>query len=174
MAQCARSERQQAAIDQVETWSAHNYAPLPVVIASAEGARVRDLDGHSYIDCLAAYSAVNFGHGNPRLLRVAEEQLRDHAEEQEVELALGASTQVSARCDQLAAATAEPRRWQPMRATLFNANPRPATLRLWLGPTAQWAVRGAQPLLRDGQHVLELTIPANGMQVVEWEVGSAA
>lgn len=72
----AASPRQQAAIDQVERYSAHNYAPLPVVIASAEGATVRDLDGTAYIDCLSAYSAVNFGHCNPVLTAAAERQLR--------------------------------------------------------------------------------------------------
>jgi len=75
MGPTARSERQQAAIDQVERYSAHTYAPLPVVIAEADGARVRDLDGNSYIDCLAAYSAVNFGHQNAELLKAAEHQL---------------------------------------------------------------------------------------------------
>lgn len=63
------------AIDQVEQYGAHNYAPLPVVIARAEGARVTDVDGRTYIDCLAAYSAVNFGHSNPRLLAAARRQL---------------------------------------------------------------------------------------------------
>ena len=70
------SAAQREAIDQVETFSAHTYAPLPVVIASASGATVTDLDGSEYLDCLAAYSAVNFGHGNERLLAVAERQLR--------------------------------------------------------------------------------------------------
>lgn len=72
----APSRRQQAAVDQVETFGAHNYAPLPVVIAEADGATVRDLDGNSYLDCLAAYSAVNFGHQNPRLLAAAQRQLQ--------------------------------------------------------------------------------------------------
>jgi ornithine--oxo-acid transaminase len=45
------------------------------VIATADGARVEDLDGNSYIDCLAAYSAVNFGHQNAELLKAAEHQL---------------------------------------------------------------------------------------------------
>ncbi len=72
----ARSERQQAAIAQVERYSARTYDPLPVVIASGDGATVTDIDGHTYLDCLAAYSAVNFGHANPRLLAVAEAQLR--------------------------------------------------------------------------------------------------
>lgn len=54
---------------------AHNYSPLPVVIASGEGAWVTDVDGRRYLDGLAAYSAVNFGHGNPRLLDAARAQL---------------------------------------------------------------------------------------------------
>ncbi|PZE94240.1 ornithine--oxo-acid transaminase [Curtobacterium sp. MCBD17_008] len=54
---------------------AHNYSPLPVVIASASGATVTDVDGRTYLDGLAAYSAVNFGHGNPRLLTAARDQL---------------------------------------------------------------------------------------------------
>ncbi len=75
MAAPAPSARQHEAIDQVERFSAHNYSPLPVVIASADGAEVVDLDGNRYIDCLAAYSAVNFGHQNARLLKAAEAQL---------------------------------------------------------------------------------------------------
>lgn len=54
---------------------ARNYSPLPVVVASGEGAWVTDAEGQRYLDCLAAYSAVNFGHGNPELLAVAHEQL---------------------------------------------------------------------------------------------------
>ena len=55
--------------------AAHNYHPLPVVVASGEGAWVTDVAGRRYLDCLAAYSAVNFGHGNPRLVAAAREQL---------------------------------------------------------------------------------------------------
>ena len=55
--------------------SAHNYHPLPVVIASAQGAWVTDVDGHHYLDCLAGYSALNFGHGHPEILAAAHEQL---------------------------------------------------------------------------------------------------
>ncbi|MFJ4295437.1 ornithine--oxo-acid transaminase [Curtobacterium sp. NPDC089689] len=54
---------------------AHNYSPLPVVIASGDGAWVTDVDGKRYLDGLAAYSAVNFGHGNARLLGAARAQL---------------------------------------------------------------------------------------------------
>jgi ornithine--oxo-acid transaminase len=54
---------------------AHNYHPLPVVAATAEGAWVTDVEGNRYLDCLAAYSAVNFGHSNPALVAAATEQL---------------------------------------------------------------------------------------------------
>ncbi|MGH3370367.1 MAG: ornithine--oxo-acid transaminase [Nocardioidaceae bacterium] len=62
-------------IELTEQWAAHNYHPLPVVIASAEGAWVTDVEGERYLDCLAGYSALNFGHAHPRLLAVAHEQL---------------------------------------------------------------------------------------------------
>jgi ornithine--oxo-acid transaminase len=54
---------------------AHNYHPLPVEIATGEGAWVTDVDGRRYLDLLAAYSAVNFGHGHPRLIAAAKRQL---------------------------------------------------------------------------------------------------
>jgi ornithine--oxo-acid transaminase len=54
---------------------ARNYTPLEVTIASGRGAWVTDVDGRRYLDCLAAYSAVNFGHGHPDLVAAAREQL---------------------------------------------------------------------------------------------------
>ncbi len=54
---------------------AHNYHPLSVVVATGEGAWVTDVDGRRYLDCLAAYSAVNFGHGHPALIAAAKQQL---------------------------------------------------------------------------------------------------
>jgi ornithine--oxo-acid transaminase len=62
-------------IELTERWAAHNYRPLPVVISSGEGAWVTDVEGGRYLDCLAGYSALNFGHRHPRLLAVAQEQL---------------------------------------------------------------------------------------------------
>ncbi|WP_405407918.1 ornithine--oxo-acid transaminase [Streptomyces decoyicus] len=58
-----------------ETATAHNYAPLPVVLASGQGAWVTDVEGRRYLDCLAGYSALNFGHAHPRLTAAAQEQL---------------------------------------------------------------------------------------------------
>ncbi|MGP4056148.1 ornithine--oxo-acid transaminase [Mycobacterium sp. 4D054] len=54
---------------------AHNYSPLPVVAASAEGAWITDVEGRRYLDCLAAYSAVNFGHRHPEIIAAAHAQL---------------------------------------------------------------------------------------------------
>ena len=65
----------QAHIEQTETFAAHNYHPLPVVLSSGEGAWVTDVDGKRYLDCLAGYSALNFGHSHPRLVARAQEQL---------------------------------------------------------------------------------------------------
>ncbi|WP_017612681.1 ornithine--oxo-acid transaminase [Nocardiopsis salina] len=58
-----------------EERSAHNYAPLPVVVAEGRGAWVTDVEGRRYLDCLAGYSAMNFGHHNPDLLAAAHRQL---------------------------------------------------------------------------------------------------
>ncbi|HEV7625420.1 MAG TPA: aminotransferase class III-fold pyridoxal phosphate-dependent enzyme, partial [Streptomyces sp.] len=58
-----------------EARSAHNYHPLPVVVASAEGAWMTDADGRRYLDMLAGYSALNFGHRNQRLIDAAKAQL---------------------------------------------------------------------------------------------------
>jgi len=58
-----------------EARTAHNYHPLPVVVAHAEGAWMTDVDGRRYLDLLAGYSALNFGHGHPALLAAAHSQL---------------------------------------------------------------------------------------------------
>lgn len=54
---------------------AHNYHPLPVVVARAEGAWVEDVGGRRYLDMLAGYSALNFGHRHPALIEAAHRQL---------------------------------------------------------------------------------------------------
>jgi ornithine--oxo-acid transaminase len=61
-------------IELEERHGAHNYHPLDVVIAKAEGAWVWDVEGKRYLDFLAAYSAVNQGHCHPRLVKVMREQ----------------------------------------------------------------------------------------------------
>ncbi|MFE2426001.1 ornithine--oxo-acid transaminase [Streptomyces sp. NPDC059373] len=54
---------------------AHNYHPLPVVVARAEGVWVEDVEGHRYLDMLSGYSALNFGHRHPALVEAAHRQL---------------------------------------------------------------------------------------------------
>jgi ornithine--oxo-acid transaminase len=61
--------------DLTSEYSAHNYHPLPVVAASAAGCWVTGVDGRRYLDMLAGYSALNFGHGHPRLVAAAMRQL---------------------------------------------------------------------------------------------------
>ncbi|WTV76144.1 ornithine--oxo-acid transaminase [Streptomyces sp. NBC_00028] len=62
-------------IGAAEAHSAHNYRPLPVVVATADGAWMTDVEGRRYLDLLAGYSALNFGHRNRRLVEVAKAQL---------------------------------------------------------------------------------------------------
>ncbi|WP_137293771.1 ornithine--oxo-acid transaminase [Nocardioides dongxiaopingii] len=64
-----------AEFTRAEARTAHNYHPLPVVVAHAEGAWMTDVDGRRYLDLLAGYSALNFGHSHPRLLETAHAQL---------------------------------------------------------------------------------------------------
>ncbi|MDI6097856.1 ornithine--oxo-acid transaminase [Actinoplanes sp. NEAU-A12] len=63
------------ALADAERWTAHNYHPLPVVVAEAEGAWITDVDGRRYLDFLAGYSALNFGHRHPGLIAAAHAQL---------------------------------------------------------------------------------------------------
>jgi len=62
-------------IELTNHFAAHNYSPLDVVIQSGEGVWVTDTEGRKYLDLLSAYSALNFGHRNPRLIKIAREQL---------------------------------------------------------------------------------------------------
>jgi ornithine--oxo-acid transaminase len=57
-----------------EQYGAHNYHPLDVVIDRAEGVYMWDVDGKKYLDCLAAYSAVNQGHCHPRIIGALKDQ----------------------------------------------------------------------------------------------------
>jgi ornithine--oxo-acid transaminase len=70
-----RPSRTEEQIELVERSTASNYHPLPVVVAEAEGCWVTDVEGKRYLDMLAAYSALNFGHRHPELIAVAKDQL---------------------------------------------------------------------------------------------------
>ncbi|MCZ2113028.1 MAG: ornithine--oxo-acid transaminase [Anaerolineae bacterium] len=59
-----------------DQYAAHTYHPIEVVIERGEGVWVYDVDGKRYLDCLSAYSAVNQGHCNPRIMQAAIEQMK--------------------------------------------------------------------------------------------------
>jgi len=106
-------------------------------------------------------------------LFVGEQQLRDYASGQDVEIPLGDSAQVFATCERVGKGDPE-KGWAPMKATLTNANPHAVALRLKLGSPRQWHVRGLKATrLKDGETVYELTVPANGRRELSWEVGTA-
>jgi len=68
--------RTQDFVELENQYGAHNYHPLDVVIERAEGVWVYDVEGKRYLDCLAAYSAVNQGHCHPKILQTLNEQAR--------------------------------------------------------------------------------------------------
>jgi ornithine--oxo-acid transaminase len=61
-------------IEQTNALGAHNYKPLPVVIAKAEGVWVWDPEGNKYMDMLSAYSALNQGHRHPKIIAALKDQ----------------------------------------------------------------------------------------------------
>jgi len=63
-------------IELEQTYGAHNYHPLPVVISKAKGVWVWDTDGKKYIDMLSSYSAINQGHLNDRIVKAAIDQMK--------------------------------------------------------------------------------------------------
>lgn len=65
----------EAELSEASAYTANNYAPLPVVLTSGDGAWVTDVEGRRYLDALAGYSALNFGHRHPALIAAAEGQL---------------------------------------------------------------------------------------------------
>ncbi|KAK4903695.1 ornithine aminotransferase, partial [Elasticomyces elasticus] len=74
MAKASSSDRYhasstQSAIHAEHEFAAHNYHPLPVVFARAQGTKVWDPEGNEYLDFLSAYSAVNQGHCHPELVK---------------------------------------------------------------------------------------------------------
>jgi ornithine--oxo-acid transaminase len=73
--QQAIGARTQELLALADRHAAHNYHPLPVVIAEGQGSWVTDVEGNRYLDMLSAYSALNFGHRHPRLVAAAHRQL---------------------------------------------------------------------------------------------------
>ena len=107
---------------------------------------------------------------------VAEERIRDYAEGQDVELALGSSSQVFARCERVGGIDPHeaPARWTPIRVTLSNANRTHARVRVVLGTSGDWRLRRlAGTRVKDGEVIVEVTVPGNGRRVVSWDVRPA-
>ena len=111
-------------------------------------------------------------------LLVGEPSLRDYADGQDVELELANSTNVFALCAKQSADNPDDvgAPWIAMRALLSNANTHPVKVRLALGSSGQWKVQAAGKGLsvKDGQWVLERTIPAGEATRLEWEVRRSA
>lgn len=63
------------AIELEDKYGAHNYHPIPVVLAKGEGVYVWDVEGKKYFDFLAAYSAVNQGHCHPKIVAAVVDQM---------------------------------------------------------------------------------------------------
>jgi hypothetical protein len=105
-------------------------------------------------------------------LLVGEEQLRDYAEGQEVEIEIGQSSQVFAACEVVGREPEfESGERVTMRATLTNANPSAANVRLSLGGAGAHTVGGLRGLrVKDGERVADIAIPANGEREVRWTV----
>ncbi|GAA0276677.1 DUF4139 domain-containing protein [Alteraurantiacibacter aestuarii] len=107
-------------------------------------------------------------------LLVGEENLRDYASGQDVEIGLGQSSQVFARCQRLTSHDPyEEKTWSQMRTTLTNANPAPVSMRVVLGSPVEWDLRGVGSTVKNGRRIVEVTIPANGERVIDWQVRPA-
>lgn len=110
-------------------------------------------------------------------LLAATSQLRDYARGQDVELDLGPSAQVFARCALLSddPADHDTGRWLDMRADLTNANPHAVTVRLQLGWAGEWDVRfpRGRVQVKNGQKIVEIEIPANTSREFLWRVRSS-
>jgi len=107
---------------------------------------------------------------------VAEDRVRDYAEGQDVELGLGESRQVFARCERPdVKGEGDDANWRPMRTTVSNANPLPVTLRVALGSPVDLQFRGLKRTrVKDGVTIAEVTIPGNSRRVVAWDVRRAS
>lgn len=106
-------------------------------------------------------------------LLIGEEWLRDYAEGQDVELELAESTNLFAHCTKQSAADPddEGAPWIAMKASLSHAGSKAARIRLMLGSPAEWQVRSAKGLAqKDGQWVIERTIPEGRTTELSWEI----
>ncbi len=103
--------------------------------------------------------------------------LRDYARGQDMELELGGSRQVFARCAAIGPVggprkVEDRRKWTAMRASLTNANPHAITLRLQLGWAGQREIRfpGEKVVVKNGYQTVEVTVPANQTRSFDWQL----
>jgi hypothetical protein len=117
---------------------------------------------------------ITFFEPSPRGdLLVGEQQVRDYASGQDVEIPLGESAQVFATCERAGKGDPE-KSWSGMKTVLSNANSHAVTLRLKLGSPRQWHLRGLKATrVKDGETVYEVAIPANGRREIAWEIHQA-
>lgn len=73
--EAVKQNRSRHFVELEETYSAHNYHPLDVVIERGEGVWVYDVEGRKYLDCLSAYSALNQGHCHPKIMDAMRRQM---------------------------------------------------------------------------------------------------
>lgn len=110
-------------------------------------------------------------------LLVGEETLRDYAEGQDVEISLGESPSAFGVCELIPREEEreESHPWQPLRAKLTNANRYPIKARVELGLPSQWKIREKLKglVVKDGQWMIERTVPANGSLDIEWAMRSS-
>ncbi|MEP3051468.1 MAG: hypothetical protein ABJP48_00620 [Erythrobacter sp.] len=108
---------------------------------------------------------------------VAQTDLRDYAEGQDVELAIGDSNQVFAQCNRESAVEPddEGQSWINMRTNLNNANSHEVRIRMVLGESGEWDVRWprARSFTKDGEIVVELTLAANSTREFDWRMRRA-
>ncbi len=120
-----------------------------------------------------------FERGPRGELLVAEETLRDYASGQDVELMLGASSQVFVGCEFRRDDDGEDGGGKAAdrfdaSATITNANPHDITLRLQLGPASQWRLSDIRDSGRNGQRIILVDVPANGTRSLDWRVEKVA
>ena len=148
-----------------------NYAGTQFVPTEMTLETVNDED-HGLGVALPTGTVSIFERGPHGELLVGEEVIRDYASGQDVEIALGQSHQVFTRCR--AVGEEDPSdgklRWVEFQASVTNANPTPAPVRLNIGSPGQWEFRDVRERMKDGQRIIELDVPANGTREVRWRV----
>ncbi len=104
---------------------------------------------------------------------VGEDNLRDYADGQDVEISLGTSSQVMSRCQRTTPYNINTSsKWSRMEARLSNANPHQVTMRIVLGQGGAFEYRDIRTRLKDGQRIAQISVPANSERVVQWRVRS--